>query len=238
MFIIAVLQSSCINQLLGSDLFPISNYPQISSLLPWWLRSWLRSHFFRPLAWAVMVMLTRFFYDTPEVVAPPSENGTNSLHRIAFFGGWAVRQILGGVYTSMSVLTFTQASMLILTLSSDVLREKQMCSWSSPPDIQNPSTNGIAQTVQSEIFKKTTSMGQWDVDVFYNVKRIGHFVYQQSGNWNFRLTNELPLQLPPNPSQHKPSRSRLCCKWVHLLNTVSVAETCHRKKVRNWSVDY
>lgn len=213
MFIIAVLQSSCINQLLGSDLFPISNYPQISSLLPWWLRSWLRSHFFRPLAWAVMVMLTRFFYDTPEVVAPPSENGTNSLHRIAFFGGRAVRQILGGVYTSMSVLTFTQASMLILTLSSDVLREKQMCSWSSPPDIQNPSTSGIAQTVQSEIFKKTTSMGPMGCRCFLQCQADWAFCLSTVRALELQTTNEIPLQLPPNPSQHKPSRPRLCCKW-------------------------
>ena len=195
-------------------------FPQISSLLPWWLHSWLRSHFFRPLAWAVMVMLTRFFHDTPEVLtARPLKMGLivfipkreRIVYRIS--SGWTVRLILGGVYTSMSVLTFTQASMLILTLSSYVLRWKQMCSWSSPPDFQNPSTNGIAQTVQSEIFKKTTSMGQWDVDVFYNVKRIGHFVYQQSVHWNFRLQMSYPLQLTPNPSQHKPSRPTLCCQW-------------------------
>lgn len=133
----------------------------------------------------------------------------------------------------MSVLTFTQASMLILTLSSDVLREKQMCSWSSPPDIQNPSTSGIAQTVQSEIFKKTTSLGQWDVDVFYNVKRIGHFVYQHSGNWNFRLQMSYPFNYPQTLHNTNPPALHFAVN-----GTVSVAETCHRKKVRNWSVDY
>lgn len=116
--------------------------------------------------------------------------------------------------------------MLILTLSSDVLREKQMCSWSSPPDFQNPSTNGIAQPVQSEIFKTTTSMGQWDVDFFLQCQADWAFCLSTVCALELQTTNELPPSTNPK-TLHNTNPPALD---FAVNGTVSVAETCHRKK--------